>query len=123
MALFHIVVKNDTSELEGRLKRIEQHLKFLINELHTMAKVTDDIRAAIDEIKSAAENISADIDRLASQAEGGLTADEATAFVSELRDLGTTLRTVADKTPDGDQVPDVPETPTDPENPTPEEPA
>lgn len=116
MALFHIVVKNDTSELEGRLKRIESHLKLIINELHNMAKVTDDIRAAIDEIKDAAQNISADIDRLASQAEGGLTAEEATGFVEELRTVGTQLRAVADKNP---EEPEIPEDPTS-EEPTPE---
>lgn len=76
-----------------------------------MAKASDEFRAAIDEIKSAADNIAADIDRLANQAEGGLTADEATAFTGELRSLGTHLRAVADKNP---------ETPTEP---TPEEPA
>lgn len=71
----------------------------------------EEMRAAIDEIKSAADNISADIDRLADQAEGGLSAADATAFVEELRTVGANLRAVADKNPETPTEPTEPEIP------------
>lgn len=55
---------------------------------------------AINEITSATDNIAADIDRLAQQAEGGLSAADATDFVNQLKAVGTKLREVADKNPE-----------------------
>ena len=94
------------------IRKVLANQKFILQELlnlrRDMAKASDDIRAAIDEIKDAAQNISADIDRLASQAEGGLTAEEATGFVEELRTVGTQLRAVADKNPEEPEIPEEP---------------
>lgn len=81
---------------ESELLRI---LKTINQKLNTMP-TKEEMRAAIDEIKSAADNIAADIERLANQAEGGLSAEDATAFVDELRTVGTQLRAVADKNPE-----------------------
>jgi DNA invertase Pin-like site-specific DNA recombinase len=83
------------SEQSDLLKLIRQTLNIVSN-----MPTKEEFRAAIDEIKSAADNIAADIDRLAQQAEGGLSAADATAFVDELRSVGANLRSVADKNPE-----------------------
>jgi methyl-accepting chemotaxis protein len=116
MGFIDIKVFADRADIRKVLANQKFILQELLNLRKDMAKASDDIRAAIDEIKDAAQNISADIDRLASQAEGGLTAEEATGFVEELRTVGTQLRAVADKNP---EEPEIPEEPI-PEEPTPE---
>ena len=89
MGFIDIKVFADRADIRKVLANQKFILQELLNLRKDMAKASDDIRAAIDEIKDAAQNISADIDRLASQAEGGLTAEEATGFVEELRTVGT----------------------------------
>jgi hypothetical protein len=74
-------------------------LKNVLSKLDNMP-TKQDFQNAIDEIKSAADNIAADIERLASQAEGGLSAEDATDFVSQLNETATKLRAVADKNPE-----------------------
>ena len=108
MGFIDIKVFADRADIRKVLANQKFILQELLNLRKDMAKASDDIRAAIDEIKDAAQNISADIDRLASQAEGGLTAEEATGFVEELRTVGTQLRAVADKNPEEPEIPEEP---------------
>ena len=109
MGFIDIKVFADRADIRKVLANQKFILQELLNLRRDMAKASDDIRAAIDEIKDAAQNISADIDRLASQAEGGLTAEEATGFVEELRTVGTQLRAVADKNPEEPEIPEEPQ--------------
>ena len=109
MGFIDIKVFADRADIRKVLANQKFILQELLNLRKDMAKASDDIRAAIDEIKDAAQNISADIDRLASQAEGGLTAEEATGFVEELRTVGTQLRAVADKNPEEPEIPEEPQ--------------
>lgn len=60
----------------------------------------EDIQAAIAEITSAADNIAADLDRIAEQVSGGLTEAEATEVQGQLSALATKMRGLADRNPE-----------------------
>jgi hypothetical protein len=91
----HHYIHHQPEEDSELLKLVRQTLNIVSN-----MPTKEEFRAAIDEIKSAADNIAADIDRLAEQAEGGLSPADATAFVDELKAVGTSLRAVANKNPE-----------------------
>ncbi len=64
-----------------------------------MAKI-DDINTLLTEINDSTNNIAADLDRIAQQAEGGLSAQEAESVVTQLRSASDALKAVADRNPE-----------------------
>lgn len=98
MPIFEIHV-HQTVDIDRVISKLNQIIKTL-SLMPTSAETKQLIRAAIDEILSATDNIAADIERLAGQAEGGVSPEDAAAFVSELTAVGTKLREVANKNPE-----------------------
>ncbi len=64
-----------------------------------MAKI-DDINTLLTEINDSTNNIAADLDRIAQQAEGGLSAQEAESVVTQLRSASDALKAVAARNPE-----------------------
>jgi methyl-accepting chemotaxis protein len=95
MAIFEYHIHNhvDLDEVLKELKKINQKLT-------TMAKKIEDINALLTEINDSTNNIAADLDRIADQAEGGLTADEADSVVTQLRAASDALKAVAARNPE-----------------------
>jgi len=89
---------------------IANELVNINKQLSTMAKKIDDINALLSEINDSTNNISADLDRIASQIDGGLTAEEADGVVAQLRSASDALKAVAARNPE----PGEPTTPTEP---------
>jgi methyl-accepting chemotaxis protein len=71
-----------------------------------MAKKIDDINALLGEINDSTNNIAADLDRIADQAEGGLTAGEAEDVVNQLRSASEALKAVAARNPEPGETPE-----------------
>ena len=80
-------------------------LRQILNLNTDMAKKIDEINEQLDEINDATNNIAADLDRIAGQAEGGLSADEATSVATRLRESATALRAVANRNPEAPTEP------------------
>lgn len=59
-----------------------------------------DFDAAFATINDATNNIAADITKLSGQIAGGLSADDATAVVTQLNDVATKLQAIAAVTPE-----------------------
>jgi methyl-accepting chemotaxis protein len=94
-ALFTFNIHNNVD-----LSSLEKELKYITQKLSTMAKKIDDINALLSEINDSTNNIAADLDRIAQQAEGGLSAEEADGVVSQLRSASEALKAVAAKNPE-----------------------
>lgn len=102
MALFEYHIHNHVD-----LSDITKDLKLIIAKINIMAKKIDEILPILGEINEATNNIAADLDRLADQAEGGLTPEEATSVVTQLRSAADALKAVAARNPeDGTPTPE-----------------
>lgn len=97
---FHVHQHTDNTEVLKELKNIVK----ILSHMATKEEIKAEFRAALDEITSATDNLAADIERLATKAEGGLTLEEAGGFSAELREKAARLRGVADITPE-DEAP------------------
>jgi hypothetical protein len=92
---------HDDDKILSELKSIKQNQ-------FTMAKKIDEINEVMSEINESTNNIAADLDRLADQAEGGLSAEEATSHVANLRSTSQQLKAIASKNPEtGEPTPPV----------------
>jgi hypothetical protein len=70
-------------------------IKSINQKLNTMGQVNDEIKSLLTDIDASTNNIAADLERIANNAEGGLTAEEATTVVSDLRAKAERLRSIA----------------------------
>jgi len=96
-------------EVSKDAKEILKNVQLILNNMATKQQ----IQQVIDEITASAANISADLDRIADQVSGGLTEAEADDVVSQLTNLSSTLKTLADKNPEPTEGGG--ETPTEPQ--------
>lgn len=112
MALINIKELHLHVNLSEISKDAKELLKITNQILNNMA-TKQQIQTVIDEITASAANISADLDRIAEQVSGGLTAIEADEVVGQLTTLSANLKTIADRNPESTE-------PTDPTEPTPE---
>jgi methyl-accepting chemotaxis protein len=75
-------------------------LNLLKSKIEIMSQKGDEIKADTALIKENLANLSADLDRIATQIEGGLTAEEATSVAAEVKDLAASTKALADRNPE-----------------------
>lgn len=111
----------NTLNLNIELKEVHKLGVRILEEIINLKSITmaskAEIQELLNQISDSTSNIAADLDRLASQAEGGLSAEEADEFVAQLRSKAEALKAQADRNPEP-QTPTEPTEPTNPENPT-----
>jgi hypothetical protein len=76
--------------------KIFEQLKFLNTKIEIMGEKLDAINAQLSGINDATNNIAADLERLATQISGGLTATEADTVVASLQVAADKLKAIAD---------------------------
>jgi methyl-accepting chemotaxis protein len=82
------------------MEKIFEQLKSINTKIEIMGEKLDAINSALAEINDSTNNIAADLDRLAQQISGGLTAAEADSVVSELKTTSDQLKAIAAKNPE-----------------------
>jgi chromosome segregation ATPase len=82
------------------LSKIFDQIKSINSKLEIMGEKLDAIKAELSAINESTNNIAADLDRLADQITGGLTAAEAESVVSELKSTSEQLKAIAAKNPE-----------------------
>lgn len=75
-------------------------LNLLKSKIEIMGEKLDAINAQLSGINDATNNIAADLERLASQVAGGLTAEEADTVVTSLQTAADKLKAIADINPE-----------------------
>jgi methyl-accepting chemotaxis protein len=75
-------------------------IKSINSKIEKMGEKLDAIKAELSVINESTNNIAADLDRLAGQISGGLTAEEADSVVAELRTTSDQLKAIAAKNPE-----------------------
>lgn len=95
------VVHSFENKADDELKRkILEQLNLINSKISTMGEKLDAIRAELSAINESTNNIAADLDRLANQISGGLTAEEADSVVAELKSTSDQLKAIAAKNPE-----------------------
>jgi hypothetical protein len=84
----------------GGNKKVLEVLNLLKSKIEIMSQKGDEIKADTALINENLTNLSADLDRIATQIEGGLTAEEATAVAADVKDLATRTKALADRNPE-----------------------
>jgi chromosome segregation ATPase len=82
------------------LSKIFEQLKSINTKIEIMSEKLDAINAQLASINESTNNIAADLDRLADQISGGLTAAEADSVVSQLKTTSDQLKEIAAKNPE-----------------------
>lgn len=82
------------------MEKIFEHLNLLNTKINTMGQKLDEILAQVSGINDATNNIAADLERLAGQISGGLTAEEADSVVTGLTAAADKLKAIADINPE-----------------------
>lgn len=78
------------------------------SKIEIMGEKLDAIKAELSAINDATNNIAADLDRLAGQISGGLSAEEADSVVADLKATSEQLKAIAAKNPEtGEPTPPV----------------
>jgi methyl-accepting chemotaxis protein len=91
-------------------EKVLSEIKSINSKIETMGEKLDAIKAELSAINESTNNIAADLDRLAGQISGGLTAEEADSVVADLKSTSEQLKAIAAKNPEtGEPTP-----PTDP---------
>jgi hypothetical protein len=103
----HIHHHNHGDETISQLNSINQKLEI-------MGEKLDAIKAELSVINESTNNIAADLDRLAGQIAGGLTAEEADSVVAELKTTSDQLKAIAAKNPETGEPTPPPTEPTPP---------
>lgn len=85
---------------DGLLTKIFDSLNLLKSKIEIMGEKLDAINAQLAGINDATNNIAADLERLAGQITGGLTADEANTVVASLQVAADKLKAIADINPE-----------------------
>lgn len=93
----HTFENNSDDEFK---RKIFETLNLLKSKIQTMGEKLDAINAQLAGINDATNNIAADLERLASQVSGGLTADEANTVVASLQVAADKLKAIADTNPE-----------------------
>jgi methyl-accepting chemotaxis protein len=75
-------------------------IKSINSKLEIMGEKLDQIKEQLSGINDATNNIAADLERLAGQISGGLTAEEATSVVDDLKATASKLKAIADINPE-----------------------
>lgn len=81
-------------------EKLFTEIKSINQKLEIMGEKLDQINAQLASINDATNNIAADLERLAGQISGGLTADEAASVVTALTASAEKLKTIADINPE-----------------------
>lgn len=81
-------------------EKMLSEIKSINTKISIMGEKLDAIRAELSAINESTNNIAADLDRLAGQIAGGLTAEEADSVVAELRTTSDQLKAIAAKNPE-----------------------
>jgi len=81
-------------------QQIVSQLNSINQKLEIMGEKLDAINSVLAEINESTNNIAADLDRLAGQISGGLTAAEADSVVAELKTTSDQLKAIAAKNPE-----------------------
>lgn len=98
----HIHIHHDGDE------KVLSEIKLLNTKIEIMGEKLDAINAALSEINESTNNIAADLDRLAGQISGGLSAEEADSVVAQLKTTSDKLKEIAAKNPEtGEPTPPV----------------
>lgn len=90
-------------------------IKSITQKIETMGQKLDEIKEQLAGINDATNNIAADLDRLAGQISGGLSAEEADSVVADLKSTSDKLKAIAAINPE----PVEPTEPTEPNTPAP----
>lgn len=85
---------------DGLLTKIFETINYLKSKIEIMGIKLDEILAQVAGIDAATNNIAADLDRLAAQVAGGLTAAEADSVVAGLQVAADKLKAIADINPE-----------------------
>ncbi len=81
-------------------EKLFTEIKSINLKLEIMGEKLDAINAQLSGINDATNNIAADLERLAGQISGGLTADEASTVVASLQVAADKLKAIADINPE-----------------------
>lgn len=92
----HIHVHNHNHSDE----KVLEVLNLLKSKIEIMGQKADEIKADTALINENLTNLSADLDRIATQIEGGLTAEEADTVVADVRSLAARTKALADRNPE-----------------------
>lgn len=84
----------------GGEEKVLSEIKSINTKIEIMGEKLDAINAQLAGINDATNNIAADLERLASQITGGLTADEASTVVASLQVAADKLKAIADINPE-----------------------
>jgi predicted nucleic acid-binding Zn-ribbon protein len=95
--VYHHFKSDGNSEL---LSKIFEQLNLLNTKITKMGEKLDAINAQLAGINDATNNIAADLERLADQIKGGLTAAEADTVVASLQVAADKLKAIADINPE-----------------------
>ncbi len=90
-------------------KELVTEIKSINSKIEIMSEKLDAINAQLAAINDSTNNIAADLDRLASQIAGGLTAEEADTVVSQLTATSEQLKAIAAKNPEPGEPTPAPE--------------
>jgi methyl-accepting chemotaxis protein len=81
-------------------EKVLSEIKSINSKIEIMGEKLDAIRAELSVINESTNNIAADLDRLAGQITGGLSAEEADSVVADLRATSEQLKAIAAKNPE-----------------------
>lgn len=95
--VIHSFENNSDDEFK---RKIFETLNLLKSKIEIMGQKADEIKADTALINENLTNLSADLDRIASQIEGGLTEAEATAVAADVKDLAARTKALADRNPE-----------------------
>src|ERR1044072_570033 len=76
-------------------EKVLYEIKSINSKIETMGEKLDAIKAELSAINESTNNIAADLDRLAGQISGGLTAEEADSVVADLKATSDKLKAIA----------------------------
>jgi methyl-accepting chemotaxis protein len=81
-------------------EKVLTELKSLTSKIEIMGEKLDQIKEQLSGINDATNNIAADLERLAGQISGGLSAEEADSVVADLKATTDKLKAIADINPE-----------------------
>lgn len=76
-------------------EKLFTEIKSINSKIEIMGEKLDAIKAELSAINESTNNIAADLDRLAGQISGGLTAEEADSVVADLKATSDKLKAIA----------------------------
>lgn len=81
-------------------EKVLSEIKLLNTKIEVMGEKLDAIKEQLNGINDATNNIAADLERLAGQISGGLSAEEADSVVTDLKTTVDKLKAIADINPE-----------------------